>query len=168
VGRYHERVAQGKVRRKKGECRKGMEEGKTGTLEENYQECLRRMATWALEEMKWPVEDERDVKTVLRFMRVLIASRRERNEENMMKLAREKFEMKAARESFKYLKAEEAKDQSKVQSPKPKVERVLARGECVKGLHRGEKDPMMVWNFPDGEVRRMPLLRQQAAPAPMA
>jgi hypothetical protein len=29
-------------------------------------------------------------------------------------------------------------------------------------LRRGERDPMMMWNFPDGEIRRMPLLRKQA------
>jgi hypothetical protein len=166
VGRYHERELQAKVRRKRAECRKGMEKGKAGTLEENYQECLKRMASWALEEMKWPVADERDVKTVLRFMRVLIASRRERNEENMTRLAREKFEMKAAKESFNYLKEEEAKSRSNVQGPKSKVGRRQAYGQCADGLRRGEKDPMMVWNFADGEIRRMPLMGRQAAPAP--
>jgi hypothetical protein len=174
VGRYHERQAQGKVRRKKEECRKGMEEGKTGTLEENYQYCLKRMANWVLEEMKWPVADERDVKTVFRFMRVLIASRRERNEAILAEVARRKFEMKAARECIKYFREEEARGQSKVhppspellrrtRSPKSKVGEAPAYGRHIEMLSRGEKDPMMVWNFPDGEIRRMPLLRQARA-----
>ena len=52
-------------------------------------------------------------------------------------------------------------------------------GKCVsegrQGLHpmvgtdetrspdKGVKDPMMMWNFPDGEIRRLPLMRQRAS-----
>ncbi len=124
----------------------------TPETDEAYQKTLARMTKWALEEMKWPVEDERDLKGVLRVMRILISARRERNEAMMVELAREKFEIKAARECFKYLRAEEAKRPSKVQSPKSKVGREPTRSE---------KDPMMTWNFPDGEIRRLPLMRQQ-------
>jgi hypothetical protein len=92
----------------------------------------------------------------------LISARREKNEADMVKLAWEKFEMKAARECFKYSKEEEAKSESKIQSPKSKVGRELAYGQCTEALSRGEKDPMMMWNFPDGEIRRMPLMRPQA------
>jgi hypothetical protein len=189
VGRYHQAEILGKVRRKKEECRKGGS-GKAGeevsgwardmcigmlagrgtpNTEEAYQKTLTRMTRWALAEMQWPVEDERDVKGVLRVMRILISATRERNEADMMKLARLKFEMRAARECFKYLRVEEAKRQSKVQrclrtATKPKVGRALANGQRDEGLRRGEKDPMMTWNFPDGEIRRMPLMRQ-AGPA---
>jgi hypothetical protein len=186
VGRYHERQAQGKVRRRKEECRKGAGSGVGGKAdeevggwsremcigmlagrgtpetEEAYQKTLARMTTWALEEMKWPVADERDVKTVIRFMRILISARRERNEADMMKLAREKFEMKAARECFKYMKKEEAKERAR-QRQESKWR--MASGE-ERWPGRGEKDPMMTWNFPDGEIRRLPLMRRQAGPAP--
>jgi hypothetical protein len=111
VGRYHERELQGKVRGKKDEGRKGVN-GKaneevsgwakemcigmlagrgTSETEEAYQKTLARMTKWALEEMQWPVEDERDLKGVLRFMRILISARRERNEAMMVELARRKF-----------------------------------------------------------------------------
>jgi hypothetical protein len=176
VGRYHEREARGKVRRKKGasarapwkargmngEERNRVTEGRqslhpiVGTLEENYQESLKRMASWALEEMQWPVADERDVKTVLRFMRVLIAARRERNEAMMAEVARKKFEMKAARECLHVMirKKTMATDGTDFTEQKSGRQR------------RGEKDPMMMWDFPDGEIRRMPLMRRQAKPAP--
>ena len=161
----HERVlsarALWKVRRKREECRTGMKgERKTGTLEENYQECLKRMAGWALEEMKWPVADERDMKTVFRFMRVLIASRRERNEAILLDVARKEFETWAAKECIKYLRTAEAKRPSQAQSPRSEVAKGLGQSQHAEGLRRGEKDPMMVWNFADGEIRRMPLLRQ--------
>jgi hypothetical protein len=124
VGRYHECEMRGKVRRKKEECRKGVsgEAGEevggwaremcigmlagrgTPKTGEAYQKTLAWMTAWALEEMKWPVEDERDIKTVLRFMRILISARRERNEADMRKLAREKLEIKAAKECMKYFK----------------------------------------------------------------
>ena len=169
VGRYHEREMRGKVRRKREEYREGVS-GKAdeevggwaremcigmltgrGTPEtgEAYQKTLAWMTAWALEEMRWPVEDERDIKTVLRFMRILISARREKNEADMMSLVREKFEARAARECIKYYRSEEEKRQSKVQGPKPKVGREPARRE---------KDPMMVWNFRDGEIRRLPLI----------
>jgi hypothetical protein len=171
VGRYHERGASAralwKVRRKKG--RQSLHP-MVGTLEENYQYCLKRMAAWALEEMKWPVADERDVKTVLRFMRILIASRRERNEENMTKLAREKFEMKAGRQCL-HLMLNRNGEGKGATGMGPGIEqkqtKVTKHGQRGEGLRRGEKDPMMVWNFPDGEIRRMPLMRQQAEPAPI-
>jgi hypothetical protein len=186
VGRYHEKQAQGKVRRRKEECRKGAGSGVCGKAdeevsgwaremcigmlagrgtpetEEAYQKTLARMTTWALEEMKWPVEDERDLKGVLRVMRILISARREKNEADMTKLARERFEMKAARECFKHLRAEEAKERA--HRREEAKWRVSSDEERWPG--RGEKDPMMVWNFPDGEIRRLPLMRQQAGPAP--
>jgi hypothetical protein len=176
VGRYHERQARSKVRRKKDEGRKGVSEGQadkevsgwaremcigmltgrgTPKTEEAYQKMLARMTTWALEELKWPVEDERDIKTVLRFMRILISARQERNEANMMKLAREKFEMKAARECMKHLREEEAKERAHLRE---EAKWRVASGE-ERWPNKGEKDPMMVWDFPDGKIRRMPLLR---------
>jgi ribosome-binding protein aMBF1 (putative translation factor) len=159
VGRYHEREARAKVRRKKG--RQSLHP-MAGTLEENYQECLKRMTAWALEELRWPVADEQDVRTVLRFMRILISSRRERNEEKITKLAREKFEMRVARECFNYMKKEEARERA---SRREESKWRVASGE-ERWPGRGEKDPMMVWDFPDGEIRRMPPMRQQAGPAP--
>ena len=124
------------------------------------------MTKWALEEMQWPVEDERDVKGVLRVMRILISARRERNEAMMVELAWRKFEIRAAGECMKYFRAEEVKSRSKIQrclrtATKSKVGRALVYGHCTEGLRRGEKDPMMTWNFPDGEIRRMPLLRER-------
>ncbi len=126
VGRYHERELRGKVRRKREECRKGgsgkAEEEVSGwsremcigmlagrgtpNTEEAYQKTLARMTAWALAEMQWPVEDERDLKTVLRFMRILIAARRERNEAMMVELKRRKFETRAARECVKHLQSQ--------------------------------------------------------------
>jgi hypothetical protein len=98
VGRYHERELRQKVRRVSGKAREWVKERKALTAEQMYQETLGRMVKWALEEIQWPVEDERDVKGVLRVMRILISARRERNEADMAKLAREKFEMKAGRQ----------------------------------------------------------------------
>jgi hypothetical protein len=95
VGRYFEREAHGKVRRQKEEGRRGA--GKTGTAEENYQETLGWIAHWALEELNWPVEDERDLKMVMRCLRVLISARAEGNDRRMLELEREKFERKAAK-----------------------------------------------------------------------
>jgi hypothetical protein len=178
VGRYHERELRGKVRRVSGkvdECVKeqkadgevggwsremciGMLAGRgTRKTEEAYQKTLARMTAWALEEMQWPVEDEQDVKGVLRVMRILISARRERNEAMMVDLQRRKFEMRAVKECVKHLRAEEAKG----------VRHELHEfSRSRQGLHpmlrRGERDPMMMWNFPDGEIRRMPLLRKQA------
>jgi hypothetical protein len=177
VGRYHERAARGKVKRvsgRAGKCASGTADEEVGGWAkemcigmltgrgtpgtgEAYQQTLARMTKWALEEMRWPVADEQDVKTVIRFMRILISARMERNEAMMVELQRKKFEMRAARACVKYYRAEEEKIQPKAQSPKPKVGREPTRGE---------KDPMMVWDFPDGEIRRLPLLRQQAGPAP--
>jgi hypothetical protein len=172
VGRYHDREGQRKVRRKKEECRKGVGSGVSGKADkevggwaremcigmltgrvtpdtdEAYQKTLARMTKWALAEMQWPVEDERDVKGVLRVMRILISARRERNEADMMKLAREKFEMKAGRQCLHLML---------------KKKNVATDGtDFTEQTGRGEKDPMMVWNFPDGKIRRMPLMRQQA------
>jgi hypothetical protein len=122
VGRYHERELRGKVRKKREECRKGAGSGVsvmadeevggwaremcigmlagrgTSGTEEAYQKTLVHMTKWALEEMRWPVEDERDLKGVLRVMRILISARREKNEADMMKLAWRKFETKSARQ----------------------------------------------------------------------
>ena len=186
VGRYHDRKAQEKVRRKREECRRGAGSGVsvmadeevggwakgmcigmlagrgTSGTEAAYQRTLARMTTWALEEMRWPVEDERDVKGVLRVMRILISARRERNEADMVKLAWRKFETRAAKECFDYLRAQEATNKSKIQGPKSKVTEAPAYGQHDEGLRRGEKDPMMVWNFPNGPIRRLPLMRQQA------
>jgi hypothetical protein len=164
VGRYHEREARGKVKCASGRVGKCVSERRTGTLEENYQECLKRMAKWALEELKWPVADERDVKGVLRVVRILISARRERNEADMTKLARKRFEMKAAKECFNYLKEEEAKERAR---QREEAKWRIASGE-VSWPGRGEKDPMMVWDFPDGEIRRLPLMRQQVEDAPNA
>ena len=126
VGRYHERELQGKVRGKKDEGRKGVN-GKAneevsgwakemcigmlagrGTPEtgQAYQKTLARMTAWALAEMQWPVEDERDVKGVLRVMRILISARRERNEAMMVELTRRKFETRAVKECIKHFRAE--------------------------------------------------------------
>ena len=115
IGRYHERELRGKVRRKKDEGRKGVS-GEVGEwskemcvgmltgreTEGAYQKTLARMTSWALAEMQWPVEDERDVKGVLRVMRILISARRERNEAMMVELARRKFETRAAKQCVKY------------------------------------------------------------------
>jgi hypothetical protein len=125
VGRYHERELRGKVRKVSGKVGGWVKERKadeevsrwakemcigmlagrgTSATEEAYQKTLARMTTWALEEMQWPVEDERDLKGVLRVMRILISVRREKNEADMVKLAWRKFEMKAARECMKHLR----------------------------------------------------------------
>jgi hypothetical protein len=158
VGRYYEREgasarAPWKVKRV-SEGRQSLHP-MVGTLEENYQWGLKRMAHWAMEEMRWPVADERDMKTVFRFLRLLIASRRERNEANMTKLAREKFETWAAKECIKYYKAEEARERARRRED---AKWRVASGE-ERWPERGEKDPMMVWNFPDGEIKRLPLMR---------
>jgi hypothetical protein len=124
VGRYYEREARGKVRRMKDEGRKevsGWVSGKAdkevggwarqmcigmltgrGETEGAYQKTLARMTTWALAEMQWPVEDERDLKGVLRMMRILISARREKNEAMMVELARRKFETRAVKECVKH------------------------------------------------------------------
>jgi len=181
VGRYHDRELRGKVRKVGGRVGNGAS-GKAdeevggwaremciGMLagrgmpetEEAYQKTLAWMTKWALEEMQWPVEDERDVKGVLRVMRILISARREKNEADMMKLAKEKFEIKAGRQCLHLMlkKKNVAIDGTKQAKP--------ARHDGKEGTSerrwpdRGEKDPMMTWNFPDGEIRRMPLMRRQ-------
>jgi hypothetical protein len=204
VGRYHERTARGKVKRVSGrvsKCAGGEADGEIGgwaremcigmltgrgTPEtgQAYHKTLARMTSWALEEMRWPVEDERDIKTVLRFMRILISARRERNEATMVALARRKFEMRAARECVKHFRAQEVSDWSVTSLNRETLQRegmrvdldarsqsrrdVKAGGACtqLRGGRIEEKDPMMMWDFPDGEIRRLPLMRPQAKPAP--
>ncbi len=168
VARYHEREARGKVRRKREECRKRMNgEWKMGTLEEMYQETLRLMTKWALEELQWPVEDERDVKGVLRVLRILISARRERNEADMVELQRRKFEIKAARECVKYWRSKTASEDMRQSDVTSLNRETLQRREraWILTQRREERDPMMMWDFPDGEIRRLPLMRQ-AKPAP--
>ncbi len=155
VGRYHERQAQGKVRRKKDEGRKGVNGEKTRTLEENYQECLRLMTKWALEELQWPVENERDIKTVLRFMRILISARRERNEADMTKLAWEKFEMKAARQCLRVMAERKGVRQPGVTSLNRETLQRRQRA-WILTQRREERDPMMMWDFPDGRTKPAP------------
>jgi hypothetical protein len=214
VGRYHERqgasaLALGKVKRvsgRVGKCAGGEVDGEVGGWSremcvgmlagrgtpgtgEAYQKTLAWMTTWALEEMQWPVEDERDIKTVLRFMRILISARRERNEADMMKLAREKFEIRATKECVKHFKAQEVSDwtvtslnRETLQREGMRVDRDAKRsfrtgnsrrdmktgGTCtqLRGGRTEEKDPMMMWDFPDGEIKRLPLMRPQGKPAP--
>jgi hypothetical protein len=79
--------------------------GKSHT-EAAYQETLAWMTHWALEEMKWPVAEERDLKTVCRFMKILIAARSEKNDAEMVGVRRKRFQTKAAKECLKHLRAE--------------------------------------------------------------
>jgi hypothetical protein len=189
VGRYHERELRGKVRRKREECRKGVSDWESGKadeevggwaremcigmlsgrgtpdMEEAYQMTLARMTKWALEEMQWPVEDERDVKGVLRVMRILISARQEKNEADMMKLAWRKFEMKAARECLHLMlkKKNVATDGTDFTEQAESASEGGKEGTREKRWPgRGERDPYMVWDFADGKIRRMPLLREQA------
>jgi hypothetical protein len=83
----------------------GMLEGRGKShMETAYQKTLERMAHWALEELKWAELEEGDLKGVLRVMRILIEARRERNDAEMARVKREKFQMKAAKECLKHLR----------------------------------------------------------------
>ena len=72
--------------------------------DEAYQETLASMAHRAQEEMKWPVEEERDLKSVCRFMKLLIAARQENNEAMMVEVRRKRFQMRAAKECLGHLR----------------------------------------------------------------
>lgn len=103
VGRYYEREARGRVRNKDD---KHLVEWKIRTPEENYQACLQWMTDRALAELDWPVGDERDLKLVLRFMRILLAARQERNDARLVALERRRFQLRAARETLDYVQSE--------------------------------------------------------------
>jgi Protein of unknown function (DUF3486) len=105
VGRYFEREARGKVRRMSGKANGCVSGEAFGSSEEKYQETLRWIAHWALEELNWPVEDERDMKMVMRSIRLLLAAKREANERKMVELEQEKFERKAAKEVRELLRS---------------------------------------------------------------
>jgi hypothetical protein len=117
VGRYYEREAESKVRRKnsKFKVREGGQGRKFGTAEENYQECLKWMTSWAVAELKWPVADEQDISMVLRFMRLLMAARSERIDAKSVAVQRKKFQLWAAKDCLKYWR----KDHELYHSPTP-------------------------------------------------
>jgi hypothetical protein len=120
VGRYYERqileqtggVSEGVGKCVGGEVSGWVREMCVGMLEARgklhtetaYQKTLAWMAHWALEEMKWVELEEGDLKGVLRVMRILIEARREKNDAEMVRLKRERFEMKAARECLGHLR----------------------------------------------------------------
>jgi hypothetical protein len=109
VGRYFEREAGSKVRKQKAEGK--IEKGKFGTPGENYQECLKWMADWAVAELNWPVSDEQDIRMVLRCMRLLIAARSERSDSKSVALERWKFQIWAAKDCLKHFRTVFDQDQ---------------------------------------------------------
>lgn len=121
------------------------------------QKTLEWMTKWALQEMEWVAVGEGDLKGVLRVMRILISARRERNAAEMARLRRKKFELKAAKQCFQHLKRQER--EARVRRREEAKWRIAA-GES-RWPERGEKDPNMVWNFGDGEIRRLPLMRER-------
>jgi hypothetical protein len=147
VGRYFEREAGSKVRKQKAEGK--IEKGKFGTPGENYQECLKWMADWAVAELNWPVSDEQDIRMVLRCMRLLIAARSERSDSKSVALERRKFQIWAAKDCLKHFRTVFDQDQpltpgqefEDTPAPTPALSPRRGGNECRSGYkHRRERE----------------------------